>query len=157
MKLKENISTGINQTAEAMRILLRTDDFLMVFLNYLKFSIFTISDSYLTSANVMQNILAYSKRNSSTTLVAESFLDAVIDQMNSYDIHQFERNFDDSAIADENLMIIVVLNAFPRLMLSSEYKSWCLRIKIDKNSESRIMKAEIEMNYEFKNLNRISN
>lgn len=153
--MKENVSMGNNQTAEAMRILLRTDDFLMVFLNYLKCSKFVISDSFLTSAQVMQNIVEYSRRSSSTTLVADSFLDAVIDQMNSYEIHQFERNYDDNRIADENLMIIIALYAFPKLIMSSQYQSWCLRIRIDKNSESRLMKAEVEMNYEFQNLNMI--
>lgn len=153
--MKACISTGIDQTAEAMRILLRTDDFLMVFLNYLNNSKFALSDSFLTSGKVMQNILEYSKRNSSAKAAAESYLDAVINEMNSHDIHRLETNCIDESIADENFMIIIVLYAFPKLMISQDYRSWCLRIRIDKNSESRIMRAEVEMNYEFRNLHRI--
>ena len=159
--LNENVEACINppiewdQTAEAARILLKTDDFLMVFLSYLVNSEHTISDSLLTSPKVLQSILEYSVRNFLMKSLAEEFCEMVpLTDDHEAERHSMQTNNSSNSKDTENHMIMVLLHAFPKFMLSSEYRAWCLRIMIAKNTESRMMRSVIEMNHYESNIRR---
>lgn len=147
-----NTRDDIGQTAGATRILLNTDDFLMTVLTYLINSKCVIPDSFFTGHEVLQVIYEYSSRNSSTKFLAESFVEAIVNKMTFDEVKKLDVALSSRCVQNvEDAMIMIVLYTFPGLMSSPEYRSWCLRIKIDKNSESRIMRREIETKFENNN------
>ena len=155
MRSKTSIyASESEQTTQAMRILLRTDDFLTMVLNYLNNDKDAMYDSFLTSGEIIQNIFQYSTRSSSTKSLAESFIEAVIGKMNAKEIHQFEKECSEDSAADENLMIMTVLKMCPSLLSSREYRYWLLRIKIDRNSESHMMRKMVELSSGSQQYNR---
>lgn len=154
--IKSSIRSAVegDQTAEAARILLKTDDFLLLFLSYLTNSKDTVNDPFLTSPKVVQSILSFSVRNFLIKSLAEEWAELAEKESSDDKIKQQRVKNTTSTRDTENSMIIILLHTFPKLMISSEYLSWCLRIKIAKNSESRMMRSVLEMRFESNNRSR---
>ena len=139
-----------NEIIDATRALLRTDDFLMIFLNYLTRTQDVLTVSFLTDWDIISHIVQYSSRNPYIHTLADSFVQSVMmTHMTEADImiQKFEqaRISPPNSVANEMIMIKIVLHSFSKLLSSSEYISWCLRIKIDKNLESQRLRKVVEM------------
>ena len=80
-----------HQVTEAMGALLKTDDFLMTFLNYLNHTQDVLSDPFLTNWEIISNIVEYSSRNPYIHTLADSFADVVRIKMTEEDYTKFEQ------------------------------------------------------------------
>ena len=138
-----------------MSILLRADDFLILFLNYITQDKDALYDPFLTSPKILQNIFHYSARSSTTKFLAQSFIEAVVDKMALDSTFLLEANSEADHILDENLFIVTALVFFPNLQSRPEYRSWCDKTASNKNYESQLVRRIIERNFEFKNRIRI--
>ena len=141
-------SQKCHRVTEATRALLKTDDFLMTFLCYLNRTQDFLSDPFLTNWDIISNIVQYSSRNSYIHTLVDSFVDLVRIKMTEADImiQKFEqaRISPPNSVANEMIMIKIVLHSFSKFVSSPEYISWCLRIKIDKNLESQRLRKLLE-------------
>ena len=141
LRVKQS-SLVTDQTFEAMRILLRTDDFLFAFLSYLVNNKAALSDPFLTSTRVLQNIIDYSNRDSISNVtqsLAEKFLEVVFDKLSTEETQQRVNDLIDDTVADENLMIRTVFYDFQSFALSLQYQSWVIFMKSEKKSTSQMM------------------
>ena len=100
---------------EAMRILLKTNDFLIDVLLYLTINIkFAATDTFLSSVRVIQNIIDFSSRSSLTQSFADNFFDALMNELTTDKIQQMVMACVDNTVANENLMVETALYIFPR-------------------------------------------
>ena len=125
MSLNENLMTSIptartagsDEALARMKILLRTDEFLIAFLLYLtKNCNFAATDPFLSSTRVIQNIIDFSGRSLLTQSFADVYFEAAMNELTADEIQQKVKNLIDNTVANENLMAETALYVFPKFM-----------------------------------------
>ena len=96
---------------EALKVLLRKDDFLLNILSCLiKYHKSVAQDSFLTSARVLQNLIDYSTTNRTSLIqsMADTLFDLIMNEKTAEETQLIVKGCVDKTVADENVMVTTV-------------------------------------------------